>query len=95
MGPNSSRFGHQGEEGVLVAYDVAVRARREGAYTTNFEGPHQTLRAQREGTYDKLRRDRFLLLQCSESANVRNNIGFFCACIEPFRRAITAPKTGG
>ena len=59
-----------------------------------------TLRARREGTclkllgghnYDKPVRDMFLLLPCFEGVNARNNIGRFCACIEPFfRRASRA-----
>ena len=35
----------------------------------------------------KTLKDMFLLLQCSGSANVRNNIVCCCVCIEPFRRA--------
>ena len=40
----------------------------KGGTCDKFEGLHQTLRAQRQGTYDKPLRDAFLLLQCSESA---------------------------
>ena len=56
-------------------------------HATNFQGPAPNLTSTKGGDMRQTSKEYFLLLQFSESANARNNIGCFCACIEPFRRA--------